>query len=78
MSGRATDHRATALSGYCPIGLLSCRVTVSRANVRSGYCPSGMCPWGSVRQANVPSGYCSGTVPVFKSTLKFRQKMNHK
>ena len=76
MSGRAnvcqaTDHRATVRLGYCPIGLLSCRVTVSRllslgpmlgravvrrATVLLGYCLSGLCPRVSVRRANVLSG----------------------
>ena len=28
---RAASHWATVQWGYCPIGLLSCRVTVSRA-----------------------------------------------
>ena len=30
---RATDHGATVQSGYCPIGLLTCRVTVSWATI---------------------------------------------
>ena len=30
---RARDHLGTVLSGYCPIGLLSCRVSVCRGFV---------------------------------------------
>ena len=60
-SDRANLRRATVRSGYCPIGLLSCRVPVSwatipRANVRSGCCPSGYCPVGLLSVGDVSSG----------------------
>ena len=61
---RTTDHRATARSGFCSMGLLSYLVTVSRAtipwaNVRQGCCTSGyyflsgLCPRVTVRWASV-------------------------
>ena len=71
MSGRAnlrqaTGHRATARSGYCPMGLLSCRVTVSwatipRTNVQSGCCPSGYCPIRLLSVGDVSSGKCTSS-----------------
>ena len=72
---RATDHWATVRSGYCPIGLLSCRViilraAVRRANVLSGYSLSRMCPQDSVR-----SGYCLG---ILKTINYFREIFHRK
>ena len=64
---RATNHRATVQSSYCPIGLLSCRVTVSRttippANVQSGFCPLGDYPVLRIARNSVE------TVPFHKSS----------
>ena len=82
---RATDDCATVRSGYCPIGLLSCRVTVSRAiilraalrraNVLSGYCLSRMCPQGSVLRDSVRSGYC---LRILKTINYFREIFHRK
>ena len=67
---RATDHRATVRSGYCPfellsvgllsLGLLSVWPVVRRATVLSGYCLPGLCIWVRVRWASVRLGYCPG------------------
>ena len=75
---RATDHRATVRSGYCPIGLLSCRVnlswaTITRANVRSGYCLVGLLSGGDVSSGNVRRdmsvGLVSGRTTVRESPV---------
>ena len=66
---RARDHLGTVQSGYCPIGLLSCRgtsirATIPWANVRSGYCPVGLVSVEDLSLGKCPSGYCPvGTLP---------------
>ena len=66
MSGRAnlrrtTDHWATVRSGYCPIGLLSCRITVS---------------WFTISRATVCRGCVLGTIKREERKISIGKFMN--